>query len=428
MEMLRNAGFASNLTNFVFEPGKLTICLDSQAGSSGKGKIGAFITSHANNWQFACNAFFPQAGHWVRNDDGSEYFYQTLNSCAYQDTYEKMYIGPGGIIELPALWKELEQNKVKPERLGIDPMCGILQPKDAAFERGEVDLDGDPKKHSGTMSKGSTCHGVGACVARRRLRRPDMILARDVPELKPYLCDVSQEVMWRLDQGQSGLLELAQGFQLSYLLAQFYPACTSRNVTVAAGLDDMMLPPCYAGPVILNFRTYPIRISNYKYIAGKGAVMPDGVYVAPGTHLTWEMRQFYEDNDFEYETYKGDSGPGYSDQKETTWEQITADSHSPTPIMEITSVTKLPRRVFTFSRQNLRDAIRYNRTGHKMYASLNFANYVDAELAGTRFSVGKEFYGPMRDWLDCNWPRDTGLDLKFLGTGARTDDFVFIRG
>lgn len=42
-------------TNFVFTPGKLAIILDAQAGSSGKGVIGSYVTQHADNWNFACN-------------------------------------------------------------------------------------------------------------------------------------------------------------------------------------------------------------------------------------------------------------------------------------------------------------------------------------------------------------------------------------
>ena len=78
--------------NELFIPGKLTTLLDGGAGSSGKGKVGSFIAKHATNCQFVCNTFAPQAGHWVRLDDGKEYFYQTLNSCAcMHNTYDKMY-------------------------------------------------------------------------------------------------------------------------------------------------------------------------------------------------------------------------------------------------------------------------------------------------------------------------------------------------
>ena len=65
-------------TNFFFNPGKLSFILDAGAGSSGKGVIGSYVCENADNFTFACNAFMPQAGHWVKTDNGKTYFYQTL--------------------------------------------------------------------------------------------------------------------------------------------------------------------------------------------------------------------------------------------------------------------------------------------------------------------------------------------------------------
>lgn len=399
-------------TSFVFDSGKLTVILDASAGSSGKGKIGSFITEHADNWDFCCNTFMPQAGHWIKLDDGREYFYQTLNSCTYQDKYEKMYIGPGSTIELSALFREIEENNVPPHKLGISPVTSILQDIDASFERGEMDLDGNVlhDTHSGTMSKGSTCHGCGAAKARKILRRPNVVLARDIPELQEFLCDVPIEIMDRLDKGQSGLLEIAQGFQLSYLLSNMYPYCTSRNCTVSAGLDDMMLPPLYAGNVILNLRTYPIRINNKKYI-GKD-----------GRHLTWDEVK----NGVPHEVKEFNSGPGYDDQEEMSWDELTKISGSPDQIMEMTSVTKLPRRVFSFSQNNLRQAIKYNKTGHNCYLSVNFMNYVDYNLTEKRNVCDVTYKA--KSWLEDNilpvQKENPSSVVAFLGTGARTDDMI----
>ena len=403
-------------TNFCFAPGTLTTILDASAGSSGKGKIGSFVCEHSDSWQFCCNTFMPQAGHWVKLDNGKTYFYQTLNSCAYlHEKYEKMYIGPGCTIELPAFWRELEENNVPRHKIGISPVATILQDIDAAFERGEVDLDGKQvsERHLGTMKSGSTCHGCGAAKARKILRRPNIKLARDIPELKEFLCDVPGEIMDRLDQGQAGLLEIAQGFQLSYLLSDMFPFCTSRNCTVAAGLDDMMLPVRYAGNVILNIRTYPIRINNKKFIG------------EDGHHLTWDEIQ--RGVPHKVEIYN--SGPGYSDQEEIDWDQITKLSGSPEPIMEMTSVTKLPRRVFTFSQENLKQAIRYNDAGRAVYLSVNFVNYVDHEMTNVR--GGKEkITSKCTDWLKENikpcCDASRSAELMFLGTGPLTDDMVVL--
>lgn len=539
-------------TNYVFTPGKLSIIMDAQAGSSGKGVIGSYVAQHADNWTFACNTFMPQAGHWVKLDDGRSFFYQTLNSCAYQhDKYEKLYIGPGATIELAALWRELEENGVPHKKLGISPITSILQDIDGGYEKGTHDWNGnllssgysiqevvgeplpinqgrisarlshtpiipdtlkitvvsvgntwvlefkdDGRLHyisgsaqalcldnadtkfdiatqtltlvsgapiigatanyeyrlSATIlggplaATGTTAHGCGANRARRVLRRKEAKYAKDIPELRPFLCDVPNEIMDRLDRGEAGLLEIAQGFQLSYMLQNMFPFTTSRNCTVAAGLDDMMVAPKYAGNVILNLRTFPIRINSNKFIDEK-----------TGEHLTWaEVRngwakvaaagaqptgadahiiadpQGFADvvKSAGIKVIAGNSGPGYHDQEETTWEEVTKSSGSPEPIMEMTSVTKLPRRVFTYSRQNMHEAIRHNATGSQVWLSVNFMNYVDAGITGKRGSIGSILHSDLispkaREWLFNNL-HPYGHMLRFIGTGARTDDKIDI--
>lgn len=404
-------------TNELFVPGKLTFVMDGTMGSSGKGCLASFICENADNWQFACNSFSAQAGHWVRLDDGKEYFYQTFNSCAYTDNYERLLTGPDSAIELEAVFREIEQSNINPKKIGIHPLATVIQEKDMAYERGEVDFDGNklPKLADGTKKNGSTCHGTGPARVRKMLRRSDTLLAKDVPALKEFICDTSIEIMQRLDKGQSGLCEIAQGFPLS-LNHRFYPACTNRNVTTSAALDGMMVPPLYAGPVVLNYRTYPIRISSYKYI-GQG-----------GKFLTWAEVCEYDQRGLKYEVYKGDSGGWYPDQTELEWSDITQMSGSPTPIMEMTSVTKLPRRVATFSKELLAESIRYNRTPYKTYISINFMNYVDHKISGCRGGVDN-LTDKTWQWLHENVDnvcKENNAILKYLGTGAKTNDKIVV--
>lgn len=403
-------------TSDFFEPGKLSIVMDGTFGSSGKGCVASFLSDHADNFQFACNSFSAQAGHWVRRDDKKHYFYQTFNSNAYSDRAERLLIGPDAAIELPALFREIEESNIKRKRIGIHPLATIIQDKDMAYERGEVDFDGNKyaKLADGTKKHGSTCHGTGPARVRKMLRRADTLLAKDVPELKEFICDISSEIIDRLEGGQSGLLEIAQGFPLSLNLPRFYPACTNRNVTVSAAMDGMMLPPVYAGNVLLNFRTYPIRISSFKYIGDNGKF------------LTWAEIQDYDKAGKKYEVYKGDSGGWYPDQIELDWDEITKRANSPTPIMELTSVTKLPRRVATFSKQLLKESIKFNRTGRNIVISINFMNYVDSTVAGKR--GGSEMLtNACKTWINDNVIdicHEMGAELRYIGTGALTDDKI----
>jgi Adenylosuccinate synthetase len=396
-------------TNDLFKPGKLTTVMDGGAGSSGKGKMASYITENAGNFTFACNAFAPQAGHWVRLDDGRQYFYQSLNSCAYNvDRYEKMYLGPGGTIELSALLNEIEHNKVPPRKLGISPLALILEDSDAAYERGQAGFDNSPllSTDTGTMKTGSTCHGVGSAAARRVLRRASVRTARDITALQQYLCDVPGEIAARLDRGESGLLELAQGFQLSLLYDRFFPNTTSRQVTVAQGLSDMFLPTVYAGPVVINLRTYPIRINSNKYIS------------EDGKHLT----KAEVDAGMPHTVFRGDSGGWYPDQAEITWEELTKTSGSPVSIQEITSVTRLSRRIATFSRMNVDEAIKFNDTGHGVHLSLNFANYVDHGMSGCTTSDG--ITDKFKTWVDTNLSTRHKSLLRLIGTGAKTSETI----
>lgn len=397
--------------NQFFDDGKLTILMDGGAGSSGKGKMASYLTENSDNWQFCCNTFAPQAGHWVKLDDGRGFFYQTFNSCAYNhEKFEKMYLGPGATIELPALMREMEENNIPRSKIGISPLVPILQQSDIDFERGIAGFDGAKieQRHDGTAKSGSTAHGVGSVAARRVLRRQSLVLAKDVPELKDMICDVPNEILARLENDQRGLLEIAQGFQLSLLHSNFFPFTTSRNCTVAQALSDMFLPPVIAGQTILNFRTFPIRINSNKYIAKED-----------GRHLTWAEVE----SGIPHEVYQGNSGNWYDDQKELTWDELTKISGSPEKIYEITSVTKLPRRVATFSRKNVEEAIKFNDTGMGTHISINFANYVDHAMTGKREYA--DITPKFKKWMLENLT-EVHQHVKFIGTGAKTEDTIFL--
>ena len=132
---------------------------------------------------------------------------------------------------------------------------------------------------------------------------------------------------------------------------------------------------------------------------------------------------------------KGDSGACYEDQREVTWDEVTVASgikeiDPQAEIREVTSLTKLERRCFDWSKINLREAIRYNRTIGRTFISINFMNYVDATLKGKRGTVKELTSHPKATrWLQDNvFPTLTGTKavLKFLGTGALTDDMLML--
>lgn len=409
----------------IFKPGKITFTIDGCAGSSAKGLRAANIWKHHRSISatFAMNTFMSNAAHTIQEHNGPEYIHQCLSSITTLGKYEKQYLAPGCVFAKHEILGEIERCKeyVTEKNLGIHPNAVIVTQKDIDYEKGLVDFEGNPKaqRESSNLKIGSTLHGVGAARARRILRRPDTLLAKDIIDLRKYLCDTSSEVINRLQAGQSGLGEIAQGYQLS-LMSNFYPRVTSRNVSIAAFLDDALLPIVAAGPVVLNFRTYPIRVNSNKYIRK-----------SDGKILTWgEWQETPENN---REIIQGDSGGGYPDQKETTWEQISKDCGE--EIFETTSLTKLPRRCYTFSTINLLESMIHNNTGDDFYLSINFMNYVDKEVKGKR-TIEEVFTAKVKSWLtkhvftDEFWVVCKHFNIKFnglfIGTWKTVDDSVFV--
>jgi adenylosuccinate synthase len=85
----------------------------------------------------------------------------------------------------------------------------------------------------------------------------------------------------------------------------------------------------------------------------------------------------------------GYSGPCYVDQEEINWKDVGVEP-------ELTTVTKLPRRIFTFSEMQIRDAVRMNGVDQVF---LNFANYCFDAGYGLDDIIAKiEKYAPV-SWL-----------------------------
>jgi adenylosuccinate synthase len=114
---------------------------------------------------------------------------------------------------------------------------------------------------------GSTGKGGGAAAARRILgRTPDRVdvpvrLARNVPELTPYLRSARDVLDEAYRNNDRVLLEGTQGTGLS-LYHGDYPYVTSRDTTTSGTLAEAGIGPRRVRRVILVCRTYPIRVQN----------------------------------------------------------------------------------------------------------------------------------------------------------------------
>lgn len=464
--------------NDFFIPGKLSVLADSSAGSSGKGVVESYLLRNSTNCNFTVNTFMWNASHIVFEEDGREFCFKNLNSNAHRhDEFERTFIANGAVLNLKSFLKEIEDTGIPRKKIGISPLAAVSTDLDMDYEKGTIGFDGEPSDNKeGTIKHGSTCSGVGAVRARKALRNKHLVLAKDVPELKDMICNVQEEILMRLGRGESGLLSLAQGFQLSYGLPEFYPFTTSRNVTVAAGLDDCMLPVTVVGNVLLNCRAYPIRIASNKFISRAESV--DSVSFADLSaavgDIRWEgtdeeMTTKYKKMLFAFKKYSEElydididitnqalhvsskaglhltkpqmdanplipfdkvdspSGPGYDDQKEIAWEDVEEGYGKAIPDeIKNSSLTKLPRRVFTFSKKNLEQAIIYNQTHGKIWISCNFMNWVSGDMEGeTEIVDGKSW-----KWLHENITpvieKFNNVELRIIGTGKYTGERVFL--
>lgn len=313
---------------------KLDMVLDFQYGSTGKGLIAGWLAKRMEYDTVTC-AFATNAGHTYR-DGELTVMTQQLPTGIISPTVKNILIGPGALIHAETLRKEIERygHFLEGKRLLIHPNAAVVEDYHARNEG-----------MWGYTKIGSTAKGVGAAMIERIMRDPESAnttaMRWGVPRvlssilhhtLAKYVVttDEYDEVMAQSDRC---LVEGAQGFSLSMYHGP-YPYTTSRDVTPWQVAADCGLPFKWASSiqVIGTLRTFPIRVNNRD----------------------------------------GSSGPAYPDQHELTWDRIGVDP-------ELTTVTKLPRRVFTFSHLQFQKALWHCGTYWQTKLFLNFANYLEPD-------------------------------------------------
>jgi adenylosuccinate synthase len=173
----------------------------------------------------------------------------------------------------------------------------------------------------------------------------------DPHESGVFLC----EVPYLLTSARSVLLEGTQGTGLS-LTTGYFPYVTSRNTTVAGLCADAGIAPQRVDRTILVIRTFPIRVA-------------------------------------------GNSGPFAPGSFETSWEFLGVDPES-----QRTSVTKLIRRVASFSMQQVVEAVNLNGATE---IALTFCDYLDPDGRGVDAVV---------DSIELA----TDIPVRYLGYGPHT--------
>jgi adenylosuccinate synthase len=226
------------------------VLVGGEYGSEGKGQISAYL---APEYDVLVRVGGPNAGHRVY-EEPQALTYHHLPSGTNRNQSAQIVLGAGAVVRVSELLPEIHTAHVTFERLSIDPHAMIVTEEDVEAERRL------------TAAIGSTGSGVGVATARKVLReiadRP-VSLAKDVPELKPYVRDTVAVLDGAFARGQRVFLEGTQGTGLS-LHHGSYPHVTSRDTTVAGCLSEAGIPPGRVRRAIMVCRTYPIRVESPK--------------------------------------------------------------------------------------------------------------------------------------------------------------------
>jgi adenylosuccinate synthase len=332
-----------NRSNLPQIPRHVTVVIDLQFGSTGKGLIAGYLAER-DEPDTVVTAWAANAGHTFVDAKGRKYIHTMLANGIVSPRLERIMIGPGSVLNLDNLEAEIQScSDLMWNRFGERVQIFIHENAAVIDQRHVIE-------EAGPMTKiGSTKKGCGAAAIHKIRRNPDDMNTvavwahnTDHPLFKRDNVIVASVERYasELDKGRKILVEGAQGYSLS-IHHGFYPYTTSRDVTTAQVLADCAVPLSKNWAelhVVGTARTYPIRVANRFDSEGKMV---------------------------------GTSGPCYDDQQETTFEALGQP-------VELTTVTKLPRRIFTFSEEQVAQAIRQCGVDEVF---LNFVNYCTGQEA-----------------------------------------------
>jgi adenylosuccinate synthase len=311
---------------------------DLQFGSTGKGAIVGHLARNIWKPDTVITAWAPNAGHTFIDKSGRKYVHRMLANGIVSPEVKHVLIGPGSMVDLDVLLSEIDSCRDLIEgriQIMMHEAAGIVLPEHRDIEQS-------------TMLKiGSTAKGTGAALIQKIKRDPDD--ANTASQLRAALdwhriwadVDVVSAATYAqaVDESDRILIEGAQGFSLG-INSGFWPYTTSRDCTPGQIMTDCQVPLSKLMLTVGTLRTFPIRVANR--------------FDADGNQI-------------------GTSGPCYPDQREMTWAEVGVPP-------EMTTVTKLERRVFSFSDKQFTDAMR---ACEPDLLFVNFMNYLghDAQAA-----------------------------------------------
>jgi len=330
--------------------------IGGQYGSEGKGLVVSKIWHLYRNHVRVGAA---NAGHtgWI---NGNKLVSQQLPMAAWAhknaDSDVNCYVGPGAVISLDILKREIEETGIPSKNLFIDYRAHVIT-EDQIEREGRTDL-ADRIGSTSTIAR----EGIGTATSDRVMRSASCVTVDEVADLAIYAADVP----FLLNAEDSILLEGTQGTGLSLTTGQF-PYTTSRNTTATGLMSDAGIPATRLERSIGVFRTFPIRVA-------------------------------------------GNSGPFFPDSMEIDFDDLGVEP-------ERTTVTKLQRRIATWSAQQLEYSALLNGMTHA------YVTFLDYEIPSL---FGKESFEDLdandHDKIDAFIGRFSraGIELMGFGTGPQS--------
>jgi adenylosuccinate synthase len=225
----------------------LDIVVGGQIGDEGKAKALDYLAVDGD-YSGIVRVGGSQAGHsiYIR---GEKLGLKAV-PCGVNNPDMLLYIAAGSYIRKDYLLDELEKTQCH-NRFKIDYRTVIITDNQIEEENADSHL---------VNKVGSVKSGVGKAV-RDRVERKDILFAKDVPELEPYLADVSLLVNKDIEKGRHYLGEMTQGASLDNVHGD-YPYVTSRCTIAGMFLAELGSGPKTVRDVYICFKPYVTRSST----------------------------------------------------------------------------------------------------------------------------------------------------------------------
>ena len=222
-----------------------TVIVGGFWGDEGKGKIISYLALK-DKLDVCVRTGSVNAAHtvWYK---GKRYALHMV-PAAFLHEKCRLLISAGANVHVAKFLEEVEATNVK-NRIGIDYQASIIEEKHSTQDKASAHLKG----------LGTTGWGVGPAI-EERVRRTAKV-AKDIPELQPYLTDVATEVNNAIDAGKKVLLEGTQGLMLS-LFYGTYPYVTGRDTSASAICSEAGVGPTKVDNVLVVFKAFMTRVGT----------------------------------------------------------------------------------------------------------------------------------------------------------------------